>query len=466
MRCHVRGSLAGQRDREHELLRAGRQRRVTIGEQLIEIAADVDVDRRVRALPRAHGRDQPPRQHADHGGVALRRRRDRRGGAGGSGDIAGRGQQRGDIGRAQRRQLQRFAERVVHSAGARRRHEQHAPRRGSARPEASRTHLRRGPRPARHTAGALPRALPAPLPSPPRASPRRGGDPRRQPRPGLRAAKRSRASTSPRQISIAGIAPAAPATATSRATTSNNVRRPDPGAPTSSNVEALAAPSASLSSAARSVARSVRRPTTMPASGSPSGYGTPRSTSAGVSAPALRRTISRSSSRALPGRPLGSADSRRANSPSQPSPSPGRIDDSTGAGLAQHALHRRQTTAERRRAAPRLVQRGSQREQIDGRRAIARQRLGRRIAQRAARPAAPRGRRTGEAEVDQDRRGHRRPAARWRDRRRRERCRGCERAPAPRRDRARRAAGLRAAPPRRRCWRCCRRPRPRRDRWR
>ena len=126
---------------------------------------------------------------------------------------------------------------------------------------------------------------------------------------------------------------AAAATAISRATASNSVRRPDPGAPTSVTTACGDVPSASASSAARRARRSARRPTKTPASGSPSGYGTSSSASAADPSPESR-AISRSTTRALAGRSPGSAASNRSSSRSHPAPSPGRIDDSGGGGPA------------------------------------------------------------------------------------------------------------------------------------
>ena len=87
--------------------------------------------------------------------------------------------------------------------------------------------------------------------------------------------------------------------------------------------------------------------------------------------------------------------------------------------LAQHALHGRQTTPERRCTAPGLVERGTEREQgIDGGGAHAGQRFGRGVAERAARRGRSRGSALGrQAEVNQDSAGRRRRGARWLGRR-------------------------------------------------
>ena len=388
-RRHLRGALAGERDRQH----AAPARRPAAPRSRRRAARsrsppDVDVDRRVRAPPRAQVRDQPPRQHADDGGVPLRGRRDRlpRPPAGAAMSLAAASSaatSAAPSGASSSVSLNgvRAAQRAPAATSSTR------PDGGRARPEAHERRRRRGPRPARRTAGVRGRALPAPRPSPPRAPPRRGGDRRDgRRRRALRREALQRLDVAAPDLDRGHRAGGArdgdvarhdveqrPAARSRRAHQQQRRRaRRALRQPVERRAQRGALHAAADDDPGQRIALRVRD----------AEIDLGRRVGARAQAHDLAQQLARAARPAA-----GSADSRRANSavPAFAQPGPDRRQHRRR--LAQHALHRRQTTAERRRAAPRLVQRRAQREQID------RAACDRRSAPRAPRSPACRARR-------------------------------------------------------------------------
>ena len=372
----------GQREREHQRLRVGRQRAVAALQQAVQIGAGVGRDVAAPAPRRAGSRSGGARARRRSPRCPATGRRSRPRAPAGSVDVAARPRsapRRPPPSAARARSSPRTAAPSAARAGTTssrraRRRRAGRPRRERRRPPGPSSSQTQSGRPARARLQRL-RERRARRASAARwaSAGRRGVRARADPQP-----RRQRLEVAAPEVDRPAHVPAAPATATSRATTSNSVRRPEPGAPTSTSVDtrrrALGQPIQGRAQRGPLGAAADEDPGQRIAFGIRERPDRPRR--------ACRRPPTGGSPRAAararsPGASPGSAASSRANSRSQPSPSP-------GADRRQRRAPARSACAGPRgrprpnggAAAPRLEQRRAQREEIHRR--------------RSARPSAPR----------------------------------------------------------------------------